>query len=388
MHNYPYKTMTQYNIIATSAFGLESILSWELRDLGYHDLQVENGRVAFRGGEDDIMLCNVRLRTADRILIRMAQFTALDFEELFQGVLAVPWEEIIPLDGFMHVTGSSRNSKLFSVRDCQSITKKAVVEAMKRKHTLERFPEQGPTYKIDVSLVKDTATVTLDTTGPGLHKRGYRQDQGEAPLKETLAAAMVMISRWDPDRVLADPFCGSGTIPIEAALMGLNIAPGLNRTFTCESWPGMPARAADLAREEARDLERKVPLTIYGSDHDRKMIRQAMANADRAGVEGEIVFQTKPVHEFSSKKRYGCVVTNPPYGERMGEKGAAEDVYAALGELRHKLEDWSWFVLTAHPGFEKHFTAKADKNRKLYNGKIKCYLHQYLGPLPGKKSRE
>jgi putative N6-adenine-specific DNA methylase len=377
--------MAEYTLIATSSFGLESIVAYELKKLGYSDLVVENGRVAFKGQETDIARCNLWLRCADRVLIKVAEFEARDFEELFQGTGRVGWPDIIPVDGKMHVTGKSVGSQLASVSDCQSIVKKAVVEAMKKKYHTDWFEETGPVYKIEVSLLKDKATLTIDTTGPGLHKRGYRTDTGQAPLRETLAAGLVLLSRWNPDRILADPLCGSGTIVIEAALIGKNIAPGLKRNFVSEGWEIIPGKVWDAAREEARNGIRDLDFRVLGSDSDGSVLTKARENAIHAGVADFIAFQKMPVGEFRSHKKYGYVICNPPYGLRMGEEGIVEDLYRSMGEMYRKLDSWSLFVLTAHPDFQKLFGKKADKNRKLYNGDIKCYYYQYTGDSPGRK---
>lgn len=364
-------------LIASCAFGLESIVAHELRSLGYRDPVVANGRVLFTGADEDVARCNVWLRAADRVLLRMGEFKALDFEDLYQGVLTVPWEEIIPLHGVMHVTGKSVRSKLASVPDCQSVTKKAVVEAMKRKHRVTRFPETGPTYRIEVSILNDRAVIALDTTGEGLHKRGYRTKAGEAPLRETLAAAMVYISRWKAEIPLADPLCGSGTIPLEAALMGLNIAPGLSRRFAAEEWPHMPAALWTRVREEAAAARRDVPLKIYASDRDERVVRIARANAERAGVARSIAFRASPVERFEPPDPGGMVICNPPYGERIGKKEEVEGLYRRMGEMFSGIEGWSFFILSAHPAFERFYGEKAHKNRKLYNGPIRCYLYHY-----------
>jgi len=379
--------MNKYTLIATSAFGIESVVAEELRDLGYDELTVENGRVKFRGGPEDLARCNLWLRSADRLLWEVAEFGAGDFEELFQGTLTVPWEEFIPENGTMHVTGKSIKSALFSVPDCQSIVKKAVVEGMKRRYRKDRFEENGPLFRIEIALLKDRASLTLDTSGAGLHKRGYRTKGGEAPLRETLAAAIIRLSKWDASRILADPFCGSGTIPIEAALAARNIAPGLNRNFVSEEWPHLPGAVWKRAREEARDSVVDVNPVILASDSDGRVFRAARENADRAGVGDCITFQKKPVEEFSSKKKYGCVITNPPYGERLGEVKEAEKLYATMGGVFANLDTWSCFILSPHEDFERYFGKESSRNRKLYNGKIKCYLYQYFGPFPPRKGR-
>ncbi len=377
--------MTAFNLTATAAFGIESLVSFELKKLGFSDIKVNNGSVNFSGGPADIVKANLWLRCADRVLIKMGDFKALDFEELFQGTLSIPWEDIIPVNGKIHVTGKSVKSKLFSVPDCQAIVKKSIVESMKRKYKQEWFEEDGPVYKIEVSLLNDIATLTIDTSGPGLHKRGYRLQQGEAPLKETLAAAMVNISRWKPDRPFADPFCGSGTIAIEAAMVAGNIAPGLKRSFVSEDWPFIPKNLWSIYREEANDLIKTPDVEIYASDYDKRVFDYAQQNARAAGVSDSILFEKKSFSEFSSKKKFGCIVTNPPYGERMNSDESMGELYREMGRVFTGLDSWSYFIITSFEEFEKYFGKKADKNRKLFNGKIKSYFYQYLGPLPERK---
>lgn len=368
----------QYDLIATSTFGIEAITAGELKALGYKDINIENGRVTFLGDEKDIVKTNIWLRTADRVLIKMAEFKAESFEELFQGTKAVDWWKFIPENGKMHVTGKSVKSKLFSVPDCQSIVKKAIVEAMKKKYKKEIFPEDGPVYKIEVGILRDIVTLTIDTSGPGLHKRGYREEAGEAPLKETLAAALLLVSKWTPDNYLFDPFCGSGTIPVEAALIGRNIAPGLRRSFVSEDWPNIKKSIWSEVRREAESLINDKEFVVYGSDLDGKVLKVARQNAIKAGVESFTNFQKLPVEEFSSKKREAFVITNPPYGERLGEEKQVRKLYETLGKLYKELPDWSFFVLTSYYEFEKCFKKKADKNRKLYNGRLQCYYYQYI----------
>lgn len=378
----------KYSLIATSTFGLEGVVAKELRDLGYEDIVVDNARVLFSGDERDIARCNLWLRTADRVIIKMTEFKAETFEELFQGTLAIEWGDFIPSNGKMHVVGKSIKSKLFSVSDCQSIVKKAIVEAMKRKYKMSWFDEDGPVYKIEVALLKDIVTLTIDTSGAGLHKRGYRELAGEAPLKETLAAALVLLSRWEPSRILADPFCGSGTIPIEAALIGKNIAPGLYREFASEEWPQIPKRIWNEVRNEAKEKINDLEFRILASDIDGGILKTARGNAQKAGVDNLIAFQKISFEEFSSKKKYGCIISNPPYGERLGEIRQVERMYKKMGEVFYNLDTWSYFILTSHPEFQRIFGRKADKNRKLYNGKLQCYYYQYFGPLPKKKWEE
>ncbi len=380
--------MEKFTLVAVCAFGLESVVAGELRNLGYADLKTGDGRVFFRGDERDIARCNLWLRSADRLQIHMGEYDAADFGALFDGAFSIEWERFIPENGKMHVEARSVKSKLTSLPACQSIIKKAVVKAMARKYRRERFEEDGPVFTIELSLSSDRALITLDTSGPGLHKRGYRKGTGEAPLRETLAAALVLLSRWDVSRPFADPLCGSGTIAIEAALIGANIAPGLGRDFASERWPFMQKNVWTEAREEARSSIRRVDFSIYASDIDTGVFRKARENAGTAGVAERIIFEKKKLEEFSSKKPYGCIVCNPPYGERIGESDEVAALYRQMGRVFGALDSWSIFVLTAHPDFEKHFGRKANKNRKLYNAKIRCYLHQYFGPLPrGKDSR-
>ena len=377
--------MSYLNLIATSAFGLESIVVHELKKIGVEKPEVENGRIRFQGDYSTLVKSNLWLRCADRVLIELGSFRAYDFEQLYQGALAVEWENFIPVNGKMHVIGKAVNSKLHSVPDCQAIVKKAIVESMKRKYKQEWFEESGPTYRIEVSMLKDIATLTLDTSGAGLHKRGYRETQGEAPLKETLAAGLVDLSRWKPDRVFADPMCGSGTIPIEAAMRGRNIAPGLIRNFSSEEWPEIPSSLWKTHRDEAEDLINNNPLEIFASDIDKRVFDAAVSNAKKARVGDNIVFQKKPVSEFSSSKKSGCIVCNPPYGERMQNEREVHELYQEMGKVFSRLDSWSYFIMTSNENFEKSFGRKADKNRKLYNGKIQTYLYQYLGELPVRK---
>jgi putative N6-adenine-specific DNA methylase len=387
-HNIPGGAHLEYTIIATAAFGLESIVVRELKNLGYEKLSVENGRVSFKGDEYDIARCNIWLRTADRVLIEVTRFKAIDFEDLFQGTLRVPWENIIPNDGKMHITGKTVRSKLFSLSACQSVVKKAVIEAMKRKYGPSEFPETGPLYKIEVSLLKDMASLTIDTTGPGLHKRGYRQDVGGAPLRETLAAGIMLLSGWKPDRILADPLCGSGTIAIEAALIGRNIAPGLKRSFVSETWGQTPEHIWRSVREDAQEQINQGSFQILASDTDTLVLKKAQGNAVRAGVSDLIAFQKLSVDQFRSRKKYGYIICNPPYGERLGDESEIERVYKTMGEAFSQLDMWSLFILTAHPGFERSFGKKATRNRKLYNGMIQCYLYEYFGPKPKRISEQ
>jgi len=377
-----------YTLIATTTFGIEAVTAKELKELGYEDLKVENGRVTFEGDEMDIAICNTWLRTAERLFIKMAEFKAMSFEELFQGTLAVDWGNLIPEDGKMHIVGKSVKSQLHSVPDCQGIVKKAVVEAMKKKYDSEWFSEEGPVYKIEVSILRDIVTLSIDTSGVGLHKRGYREYAGEAPLKETLAAALVLISKWDSSRVLADPLCGSGTIAIEAALIGKNIAPGINRKFVSETWPNMDADLWEQVREGAKKTVNQNEVEILASDIDGSLLRTAIANAEKAGVKDFIKFQKIPMQTFASRQKYGVIITNPPYGERLGEKEEVKKLHVELGEMYSSLNEWSCYVITANTEFQKDFGKKADKNRKLYNGRLLCYYYQYIKEIPRKKKEE
>lgn len=381
--------MAKFELIATATFGLEAVVARELKELGYLEQKVENGKVTFWGDEKDICRANLWLRSADRVLIKMGQFKALTFDELFEQTKALNWPDWIPQDGNFPVEGKSIRSKLFSVPDCQAIVKKAVVEKLKQKYKQEWFSETGPRYRIEVALLKDTATLTIDTTGPGLHKRGYRKLSSEAPLKETLAAAMINLSYWNPDRILADPMCGSGTIPIEAALIGLNIAPGLKREFVAEEWGRIPQKYWQEARLEAEDLIRRdVQLEILGSDIDGDVLSMARYHAEQAGVTEHVKVQRLPVAEFRSRKKYGCIITNPPYGERLGEAHQVEKLYQEMSRVFNPLDTWSIYVLTAHPRFEQLFARKADRRRKLYNGRIECQYYQYYGPRPPKREED
>jgi putative N6-adenine-specific DNA methylase len=313
----------------------------------------------------------------------MGEFRALTFEELFEQTKALPWSEWLPEDAEFPVEGRSVKSQLASVPACQSIVKKAIVESMKQSYKLEQFPETGPLFSIEVALRNDVATLTIDTSGAGLHKRGYRSMSVEAPIKETLAAGLIQLSRWQADRVLVDPCCGSGTIPIEAAMIGRNIAPGHKREFAAEAWPTLPPELWRKARAEVNDLAQwDRPLQIFGSDIDRHAVGTARYNARDAGYANAIQFKTKPAEEFEMEDPYGCMISNPPYGERIGELKEVEDLYSDLGYVASLHDTWSFFFLTSYKNFEKQFERKADKRRKLYNGRIECQFYQYLGPLP------
>jgi len=341
--------------------------------------------VRFGGGPPEMARACLWLRTADRVVLRLAEFPAPDFEALYQGVQAVRWEDFLPEDARLQVSARSRRSRLTALPACQATVKKGIIQALRRRHARERFPESGPLYAVDLALDQDQAVLSLDATGEGLHRRGYRRRAGPAPLRETLAAALVLLSRWEPSRPLAAPLCGSGTIAIEAALFGLGLAPGRLRRFTAESWPHLPAGLWKEARDQARAREAAAgtaALNLEASDRDEGMVRVARENARAAGVGEAVRFRVQPAEEFRSAERYGCLICNPPYGERSGEAAEVEELYRSLGRSFSRLPDWSVFVLTGHPGFERLYGRRADRNRKLYNGNLKTYLYQYFGPLP------
>ncbi|WP_174733961.1 THUMP domain-containing class I SAM-dependent RNA methyltransferase [Mesobacillus harenae] len=375
--------MSKFDLIATSAMGLEAVVAKEVRALGY-DCQVENGRITYQGDELAIARSNLWLRTADRVKIKIGEFKAYTFDELFEKTKALPWEQFIPEDGEFPVIGRSVKSKLFSVSDCQAIVKKAVVERLRTQYrNTTWFEEKGAFFRIEIALNKDVATLTIDASGYGLHKRGYRTDQGEAPLKETLAAALVLLTNWNPDKPFADPFCGSGTIPIEAALIGQNIAPGFNRDFVSEDWNWIPQTVWDKARTEVEDLANyDQPLEIIGSDIDHKMVSIAAENAFEAGLGELIKFKQMRVQDFTTKHDYGVIVSNPPYGERLGDKKAVEQMYKEMGQAFGSLDTWSIYILTSHKAFEQLYGRQATKKRKLFNGFIETDLYQYWGKRP------
>lgn len=378
--------MAEVTLIATAAFGLEAVVAREVRALGYTQTTVEDGKVTFVADESAICRTNLWLRSADRVLVQMGRFPVYSFDTLFEQTKALPWPDWLPEDAVFPVQGKSVKSKLSSVPDCQAIVKKAVVEKMKRRYRRQWFAETGPRHTIEVALLKDVATLTLDTSGAGLHKRGYRKLAGAAPLKETLAAAMVSLSRWRPDRVLLDPLCGSGTIPIEAALIGLNLAPGLRRTFDAEKWPAIPARLWREARQEAADAaHHRQELTIRGTDIDKDVLSLARYHARLAGVEDRIHWQQAPVAALRARQKYGFIICNPPYGQRLEEMPAVKSLYREMGEVFRKLDTWSYYVLTAHQDFERIFGRRADKKRKLYNGRIQCNYYQFFGPRPPRR---
>lgn len=372
--------MSEFDLIATAPMGLEAVVGREARELGLGGVQVENGRVRFTGDERSICKANLWLRTSDRVLVRLGEFPARTFDELFEGTRALPWDEWIPADGNFVVEGRSHQSQLSSVPACQSVAEKAVVERLRTRHHLEWFPKSGARYTIEVALLKDVATLTLDTTGPGLHKRGYRKLVAQAPIKETLAAAMILLSRWHPERPFLDPMCGSGTFPIEAALMAHNMAPGLHREFAAGGWERVPDSLWQEARNEAFDLVAERPVEIVGSDNSAEALELARHHLRAAGLSRSVTLLERPVTAVAAAGKYGYLVTNPPYGERLGERPAVEGLYRELGALGKRLRDWSVFVITAHQGFERLYGRPADKKRKLYNGRIECTLFQYHGP--------
>ncbi len=377
-------------LIAPCHFGLESVLKREILDLGYEIVAVEDGRVTFRGDETAIPRANIFIRTSERILLKMGSFKATTFDELFEGTKAIAWEEYLPRDAKFWVTKATTNkSALFSGSSIQSIVKKAIVERMKQTYRVSRFEEDGDEYPIRVFIFKDMVSIGLDTSGTSLHKRGYRTLVGKAPISETLAAALLMLTPWNKDRVLVDPFCASGTFPIEAAMIGANIAPGMNREFTSDSWDKViPKKVWYNAYDEARDLVRTdVEMNIQGYDLDTEMVKCAMANAKAAQVDKYIHFQARDVKDLRNPKHYGFIITNPPYGERLEEKEALPALYRTIGESFASLSDWSMYLITSYEEAEKYVGRKADKNRKIYNGMIKSYFYQFMGPKPPKRNQ-
>lgn len=368
-------------LIATAAMGLESIVSKEVKALGYENVEVENGRVVFEADVSAIPRANLWLRTADRVKLLVGRFKATSFDQLFEETKALPWESFIEEDGEFPVIGKSVKSKLYSVPDCQAIVKKAIVERLKKKHGVASWlKETGSFYRVEVAIHKDEALLTMDTSGSGLHKRGYRVGQGEAPLKETLAAALVQITNWHPDKPFVDPFCGSGTIAIEAALIGQNIAPGFNREFASEGWGFIPQKAWDDAFQEAEDAANyDQPLDITGSDLDPKMIEIARKNAMEAGLGDLVTWKQMQMNDLKPKEDSGYIVSNPPYGERIGDREEVEQMYRDLGTIMRDYPSWSVYILTSHEGFEKLYGHSATKKRKLFNGYIKTDYYQYFG---------
>ena len=380
--------MKYIELIAPCHFGLESVLKREILDLGYEISKVEDGRVTFLGDAEAICRANIFLRTAERILLKVGEFRAVTFEELFEKTKALAWEAYVPANGKFWVTkAASVKSKLFSPSDIQSIMKKAMVERLKKVYHQEWFPEDGASYPVRVFLMKDVVTIGIDTSGVSLHKRGYRQLSSKAPITETLAAALIMLIPWRRDRILVDPFCGSGTFPIEAAMMAANIAPGMNRSFTAEQWTNLiPRKLWYESVEEASDLmEDQIEVDIQGYDIDGDVVKAARQNAADAGVDHLIHFQQRPVSQLRHPKKYGFIITNPPYGERLEERETLPELYRTFGESFRRLEDWSAYMITSYDEAERYFGRKADKNRKIYNGMIKTYFYQFMGPKPPRR---
>lgn len=383
--------MKMIELVAPCHFGMEAVLKREILDLGYEISQVEDGRVTFLGDLEAVAYANVFLRTTERILIKVGKIHAETFDELFEGIKALPWEDFIPEDGkFWVAKANSIKSKLFSPSDIQSIMKKAMVERLKTVYHRERFEETGAEYPIRVSILKDEVLIGLDTSGVSLHKRGYRQMTAPAPITETLASALILFTPWKKDRILVDPFCGSGTFPIEAAMLAANMAPGMKRHFLAEKWENLISiRHFQDAKEEAADLvDLSVETDIQGYDIDGEIIKAARANTKMAGVDHLIHFQQRPVSELSHPKKYGFVITNPPYGERLEEKKNLPALYKEMGDAFRRLDSWSEYVITAYEDAEKYIGRKADKNRKIYNGMMKTYFYQFLGPRPPKRKQE
>lgn len=372
--------MTNYNLVATSAMGLESIVADEVKELGFQT-QTENGKVFFEGDETAIAKTNMWLRVADRVRIIVGEFTATTFDDLFEQTKSLPWEHYLPVDAKFPVAGKSVKSTLYSTPDCQAIVKKAIVERLKTAYNRIGFlDETGPLFKLEVSILKDKVTLTIDSSGAGLHKRGYRIGQGDAPLKETMAAALVKLTRWNPDRPFVDPFCGSGTIAIEAAMIGQHIAPGYNRDFSSEVWPWMDQAIWDRVREEAEDLAKyDQPLDITGFDVDPKMIKIAQQNAVEAGFMDLIKFEQRDVNDLTVEGLNGVLVGNPPYGERLGEIEEAEELARVIGHIMDRYPSWSVYMLSSLENFETMYGKKATKKRKLFNGFIRTDFYQYWG---------
>ena len=380
-----------FTYIAPCHFGLEAVLKKEVWDLGYDVVKVEDGKVFFEGDAEAGARANVFLRTAERVLLQVGSFTAKTWDELFEGTKALPWEEYLPVDArFWVAKAASVKSALFSPTDIQAVMKKAIVERLKSRYHLNIFPESGAAYPIRVVLMKDEVTAAIDLSGDSLHKRGYRKLVSKAPITETLAAALLMLTPWKAGRILVDPFCGSGTFPIEAALIAANIAPGMNRNFTAEAWKNLiPEKYWNEAKEEARDLV-LLPedCDIQGYDLDGEIVKAARDNARAAGVDGLIHFQQRDVAALSHPKKYGFIVTNPPYGERLEEKAALPALYRTFGERFRTLDSWSAYVITAYKDAERDMGLKAAKNRKIYNGMMKTYFYEFPGPKPPRRRPE
>lgn len=381
--------MNKITLIAIFSFGLEAIVKREVQALGFEKIKVSNGKVEFEARPGDIPKANLWLRCADRVLLKIGEFQALTFDELFEGAKALPWEEWITKDGRFTVTGKSVKSTLGSVRACQSIVKKAVVERLKDKYAVEWFEETGPEFTIQISMLKEVATLTIDTSGSGLNRRGYRQKAGEAALKETLAAALVLLSFWNKDRLLIDPMCGSGTILTEAAMIGRNIAPGLNRNFVSERWPTIPQRVWDEARRSAKEvIDKKPQLQIYGYDIDPAVIEASKINARKAGVGTDILFEQKDIKDLWIDTQYGVIISNPPYGIKLGGFQELNNIYISIHKTFRKKFGWSVYILTADKKFTDYFKrAKPNKVRKLFNGPLEVNYYQYFGDRPKKPGK-
>lgn len=380
--------MERIQMIAPCHFGMEAVLKREIYDLGYEITRVEDGRVTFGGDLEAVCRGNVFLRTAERLMIQVGRFSATTFDELYEGIKALPWEQWIPEDGRFWVTkASSVKSKLFSASDIQSIAKKAMVDHLKGIYHISWFEENGADFPVRIFLLKDEVTVALDTTGEPLHKRGYRTWTSKAPISETLAAALIMLTPWKKDRILLDPFCGSGTFLIEAAMMAAGIAPGMNRSFTAENWTHVIPKQLwyDTIQEAREEIDDTVRPDLQGYDIDPDMVKIARENAKQAGVDHMIHFQQRDMADTKHSKKYGFIITNPPYGERLEDKKDLPQLYGKLGEVYKNLDSWSMYVITSYEDAERYIGRKADKNRKLYNGMIRTYFYQYMGPKPPKK---
>lgn len=383
--------MARIQLIAPCHFGMEAVLKREIYDLGYEITRVEDGRVTFEGDMEAVCRGNVFLRTAERLMIQVGRFSATTFDELYEGIKALPWEQWIPEDGRFWVTkASSVKSKLFSASDIQSIAKKAMVDHLKGIYHISWFEENGADFPVRIFLLKDEVTVALDTTGEPLHKRGYRTWTSKAPISETLAAALIMLTPWKKDRILLDPFCGSGTFLIEAAMMAAGIAPGMNRSFTAENWTHVIPKQLwyDTIQEAREEIDDTVRPDLQGYDIDPDMVKIARENAKQAGVDHMIHFQQRDMADTKHSKKYGFIITNPPYGERLEDKKDLPQLYGKLGEVYKNLDSWSMYVITSYEDAERYIGRKADKNRKLYNGMIRTYFYQYMGPKPPKKKTD
>ena len=389
LNNFKEYATDHLTLICPCHFGLESVLKREITDLGYEVSQVEDGKVSFEGDWQAVCYANVFLRSAERILVKAGAFHAESYEELFQGTRAIEWERFFPRDAkFWVAKAASVRSKLFSPRDIQSVMKKAMVERMSQRYHTSSFPETGAGFPVRVTILKDEVTVGIDTSGISLHKRGYRLLTAKAPISETLAAALILLTPWKKDRILVDPFCGSGTFPIEAAMIAANIAPGMNREFLSESWEHLIPKKLwyEVIDDAGSRINDQIETDIQGYDIDGEIIRAARENARNAGVDHLIHFQRRPVSELNHPKKYGFVITNPPYGERLEEKRMLPALYREIGEAFRRLDSWSEYVITSYDQAEKYIGRKADKNRKIYNGMIKTYLYQFQGPKPPQKA--